>query len=244
MTYFVYEKTIHKKCRIHRPDCSFCNDGRGVHGGGKTASGEWSGPYQDLAIAEAFANSRGQPDTRACGMCTGEAVKTSQRVANSINPRTVQQVAETAPWLWDEAQEFNCSLRLRWIPLGRLTLDAKGKLLFPKAEPAPGLYRLRTPSRDGRMAVYIGESDNVQRRFGNYRQGSEGQATSHRINGWLKRLLAEKCEISISAVTDTAWLVDGADTTSADLSSKSVRRLFEQWAITAEHAQDIESLNR
>ena len=91
---------------------------------------------------------------------------------------------------------------------------------------------LRTPTHDGRMAVYIGENDNVQRRFRNYRQGNEGQATSHRINGWLKELLAVRGEISISAVTDTAWFVDGADTTPADLSSKSVRRLFEQWAIT------------
>lgn len=93
------------------------------------------------------------------------------------------------------------------------------------------------------MAVYVGESDNVQRRFGNYRQGSEGQVTSRRINGWLKQLLAEQGEISISAVTDTAWFVDGADATRADLSSKSVRRLFEQWAITASLRPGIQSLN-
>ncbi len=68
------------------------------------------------------------------------------------------------------------------------------------------------------MAVYIGESDNVQRRFGNYRQGSEGQATSHRINGWLKQLLVDQSEISISAITESAWFVDGTDSTRADLS--------------------------
>jgi hypothetical protein len=245
MTFWVYENTIHKKCRVHRGDCSFCNDGRGIHGGGETNSGRWFGPHAELREAEAFANSRRQPDVRGCGMCTGETVRPA---APQAKPSPIELSAaaspDALPWPWDQAQEFTCSLKLEWVPLGRLALDAKGKLKFPAIASDPGLYRLRTPKAEGRMAVYVGESDNLQRRFQNYRQGSEGQATSHRINGWLKKLLADGSEISISAITETAWFVDGGEQAPADLSAKAVRRLFEQWAITAEHAQDIESLNR
>ena len=51
-------------------------------------------------------------------------------------------------------------------------------LVFPEGRARSRPLRLRTPTPDGRIAIYIGESENVQRRFRNYRQGSEGQATS------------------------------------------------------------------
>ena len=244
MNYWVYENSVHKKCRIHEAECAFCNDGRGIHGGGETSSGKWSGPYVIVEAAVEYANSRGLADVRGCGVCAGEAAPRALRSDRTALVAVRATAIDAAPWPWDLPRDTKCSLQLKWLPIGRVTLDAKGKLTFPKIAPSPGLYRVRTPKLGGRMAVYVGESENLQRRFGNYRQASEGQATSHRINGWLKDLLANGKEISISAITDTAWMINEGDRVGADLSKKAVRRLFEQFAIVVEHAEDIESLNR
>ena len=50
-------------------------------------------------------------------------------------------------------------------------------------------------------------------------------------------------EISVAVVGD-AWLKTSSGEQQADFSKKSVRRMFEAFAITMEHAEDIESLNR
>lgn len=53
--YFVYENWTNTFCRVHRADCSFCNSGRGLFGGGRTPSGQWHQGFQsrDEALAAA-----------------------------------------------------------------------------------------------------------------------------------------------------------------------------------------------
>ena len=180
-------------------------------------------------------------DVRGCGMCTGQIV--GQQIREPEH-QTRGKAVDEAIWPWDRQQEFICSLQLQWVPIGRLVVDQEGKLRFPKAPDSPGLYRLRSRSPIGKMAVYIGESDNLQRRFGNYRNPGPTQQTSLRINAWLKNVLLAQNEVSISVVTQTAWIIDGDERALADFFKKTIRRLFEQWAITADQATDIESLNR
>lgn len=133
--------------------------------------------------------------------------------------------------------------RLNWVPADRVILDATGKLHFPTAPTSGGLYRFKTKYPDGRFAVYVGESDNLRRRFSNYRNPGPTQQTSLRINAWLRELLSSGGEISV-ALVDQATMSSEAGTANANFSQKSVRRLFEQLAISVEHASEIESLNR
>lgn len=233
MPFWVYENTIHKYASLHDGDCSFCGDGRGLRGEGKTPSGMWHGPFADIESGKAAATRTGQLDLRSCTLCVGgEVVFGSERVLRKPSNGPIKAD-------WDKSRELNCSLRLLWNPKGLLSLDEKERVTFPSADVEPGLYKFSARHPDGRLANYIGESDNLSRRFGNYRSPGPSQPTNLRINFWIKELLHGGGEISI-ATAQVALLND----VSADLSRKPVRRMFEQMAIALEHAEDIESLNR
>lgn len=237
MAYWVYENTVHKKARIHTADCSFCGSGRGIHGGGKTASGNWYGPFPDLEIANTVADQTEQSDVRACNLCIGNVSSVASNALEVAGSKTEDR--EHFSTNWNDQSELNCSLSLRWSLMGRLSLDDNGRVIFPDVESTAGLYRFSARYPDGRLANYIGESENLRRRFGNYRNPGPTQRTSLRINCWLKELLNDEGEILI-AVAESATL----NGQKADLVRKSARRMFEQMAITLEHAEDVESLNR
>ena len=242
MEFWVYENTIHRKARVHRADCSFCSDGRGLHGSGHTPSGRWSGPFPNLDEATAAARKTQQDDIRACGICIGLAA-TGDAPSQTVERKSPNETIEFGPWDWDEREELMCALRLNWIPKGRVTLDVQGKVLFPSAPASAGLYRFKTRYPDGQFAIYVGESENLKQRFSNYRNPGPTQQTSLRINAWLVDLLSSGGEISAAVVEDARMTTKRGETT-ADLSIKSVRRLFEQLAISLEHASEIETLNR
>ena len=122
-------------------------------------------------------------------------------------------------------------------------LDDQSKVQFPPVPTTGGLYRLKTQYPDGRFALYIGETENLKRRFSNYRNPGPTQQTSLRINAWLKEMLSSGGEISVAIVEDARMTTKRGET-DADFSVKSIRRLFEQLAISLEHASEIETLNR
>ena len=41
--FYSYENWHHGYARVHRGDCHFCNQGKGLFGGGRTPNGEWHG---------------------------------------------------------------------------------------------------------------------------------------------------------------------------------------------------------
>lgn len=60
MAFYVYENWTNTFVKVHRAECSYCNNGRGFHGAGtRTPSGEWHGPYRSggeaLAAGDALA---------------------------------------------------------------------------------------------------------------------------------------------------------------------------------------------
>ena len=59
MTYYVYEnwQAEGHKARVHFSDCSFCNEGRGIHPGASEENGRWHGPFPALSEALQFARS-------------------------------------------------------------------------------------------------------------------------------------------------------------------------------------------
>ena len=69
MDYRIYENwRAEQKAVIHRSNCSFCNDGRGVHPGSSDRNGQWHGPYSTLPAANQAAIRTGRP-VRRCGHC-------------------------------------------------------------------------------------------------------------------------------------------------------------------------------
>ena len=79
-----------------------------------------------------------------------------------------------------------CALRLQWLPIGTAQRDEEGKIKFPKLPARPGLYQFKIFRSDGSQAIYVGETDNLQRRFAHYRNPGPTQATNLRLNALSK----------------------------------------------------------
>lgn len=69
--YWVYENWTHEKAMIHEGRCSYCNDGRGIHGGSGNRNGRWHGPFGSRNEAERKAAATGRQLVRACKSCLG-----------------------------------------------------------------------------------------------------------------------------------------------------------------------------
>lgn len=143
---------------------------------------------------------------------------------------------------WDYSAAIKLQISMEWKPIGRVMLDDAGRLVFPAVPQAPGLYRFRVRAA-GREGVYIGESDNLARRFAHYRNPGPSQQTNLRLNTTFKDALAAGAEISVAAITGNAWIERSGDCQTADLSSKAVRCLFENAALL-DGGKDVDALNR
>jgi hypothetical protein len=175
-------------------------------------------------------------EAAAVGLPTAQ--KQSSPSAGGGGPPGVQQTFD-----WDTADTVEAQLRFTWTPIGRVTLDAGGKLCFPKAQAVPAIYRFRI--RQGSMEKrYVGQTENLARRFGNYRNIGPTQATNIRLNAEFIQALAAGAEISVAAVTKGASVDRGDGPVEADMQSLSVRCLLEDAAIVMSGAVEIESLNR
>ena len=147
-----------------------------------------------------------------------------------------------APASHPPLDEHTCLIGLRWKAAGYLTLDNKGKIVAPPLEQKPGLYSIRMINPDGIEHRYIGESDSLRRRFGNYRNPGPTQSTSIRINAQIINLLRGGGAAVVMIATDL-WLGHESAVLDIDLREKSVRRLFENLAISLDASRGIQSLN-
>lgn len=69
MSYFVYENWVRDKAIVHRSDCSFCNDGNGLHGSRTTKSSTWHGPFESPSKALERAKRCRRTRTEGCAIC-------------------------------------------------------------------------------------------------------------------------------------------------------------------------------
>ena len=67
--YYVYENWTHKRARVHRAGCSYCNNGRGTQPSDSGQNGKWHGPFKDRDDAFAKLKSTGQVDAKGCASC-------------------------------------------------------------------------------------------------------------------------------------------------------------------------------
>jgi hypothetical protein len=140
--------------------------------------------------------------------------------------------------------EITCELRLAWAPLGSIRKDLDEKIQFPPAESRCGVYRFLVHRSDGSEAVYVGEAENLQRRFAHYRNPGPSQLTNQRINALVADVLSLGGSVDVEIVTDKAWIRTSAGEQVADLSRKDVRRLFENFILATQNVARIEDLNR
>jgi hypothetical protein len=130
-----------------------------------------------------------------------------------------------------------------WLMLGKITLAPDAKLNFPNISDAPGLYRFRYTLKD-KAQIFIGESENLKRRFMLYRNPGPSQQTNVRLNALLKDAILEGAVIEVDIVLASEAIRVGGTTTTADFKNKAIRRMFEHAAIVALHNLDVESANR
>ncbi|MGO4854424.1 DUF7662 domain-containing protein [Phaeovulum sp. W22_SRMD_FR3] len=135
------------------------------------------------------------------------------------------------------------SLDASWVAAGEITLSQEGVLCFPHAPTDAGIYRFRFSGGEG-FRCYIGESANLNRRFGFYRRPGSTQATNLRLNALMIAHLADLGKIAVDIITKIGTLQLGGFAHQSNFTDKAVRRLFEQAAIVADGATEIESLNR
>jgi F-type H+/Na+-transporting ATPase subunit beta len=67
--YWVYENWTHKRARMHKAACSFCNHGRGMQVDDSGRNGRWLGPFQDRELASKALQGTGQFDRASCAVC-------------------------------------------------------------------------------------------------------------------------------------------------------------------------------
>jgi hypothetical protein len=185
-----------------------------------------------------WANSRtGQPHARywldakrrATPDFNGERVRFEVGVETSPSARAPRPGA--APTLTATGETVEASVRFEWLAAGHVVVDASGKPMFPSVPARPGVYRFALANSDGSsLGIYIGESDNLLRRMGNYRNPGPTQPTNQRMNARFIEVLREDGLVAVAIAVEVT--VDG-DT--LDLAAKPARLLAENAALVRAH---------
>lgn len=113
-----------------------------------------------------------------------------------------------------------------WAEVGEIRLGPDGKLLMPDSGPGPGIYRFRLTGGDAPI-VYIGESEDVSRRFGQYRNPEPSQRTNVRVNKLMRECIAAGGVVKVAVVTEAVLRVDQSGER-LDLARRTSRRLVEE----------------
>lgn len=69
-SFWVYENWVHKRARVHRAECSYCNNGHGHQGSRSKTNGEWHGPISDRAKAFDLMIRLRREDSGGCPTCS------------------------------------------------------------------------------------------------------------------------------------------------------------------------------
>ena len=128
------------------------------------------------------------------------------------------------------------------VDVGEAKKEGDGRLRLPGVGSASGLYRF-TIEAGGIVQCYVGESNNLRRRFKEYGAEGDGKDTNKRIRNALLRALDAKGVVAVEVATREAWLCRKSSCERANLVSKKSRALFERLAIF-EHGCDLNDPQR
>lgn len=128
-------------------------------------------------------------------------------------------------------------LQVSWQPIGAVTRDPDGRLRFADPPRGPGIYRLILWGRRGqaRPEVYIGEAQDLRRRWSNYRHPGPTQHTSVRVHAQLLDHLGHGGQIALAVATSATLQDSDRDPTALPLTRKTARVLAEHAAVALEY---------
>ena len=142
------------------------------------------------------------------------------------------------------ADPVSSTLQIEWASVGAASLDSGGKVKFPKLPAKAGLYQFHIEGPNGDRGRYVGEADNLQRRFAHYRNPGPTQPTNSRLNAFVKEVLLKGGNVGISIVVDRASITRRGQKEVADFEDKNMRRLFENLVLVLDKANDVLELNK
>lgn len=140
-------------------------------------------------------------------------------------------------------QRNKVSVEFEWQFLGRLRCDENGRLLFPDSPRRPGLYRFRLSGNDD-VRHYIGETDELRRRFQHYRTPGPSQKTNIRMNAEFRQHFAAGGAIEVDIAPGGISVSSAGTPLRVDLADKAMRRLLEHAALVSEAGAGVKLLNR
>lgn len=161
-------------------------------------------------------------------------------VESNPNPRKRTARARGVPSLTATGGTVQATIRFEWLDAGQVTIDTSGKPAFPPMPAQPGVYRFKLQdSASDTVSIYIGESDNLGRRMGNYRNPGPTQPTNQRLHARMLDVLDGGGRVQVSVATEV--LLDGR---ALDLTYRPVRLLAENAALvtTDRRALSVENL--
>ena len=123
-------------------------------------------------------------------------------------------------------------IEFNWEDVGEVRLDSTAKLEFPRLSTRPGVYASRFIGQD-RPTIYIGETENIQRRIAHYRNPGPSQQTNIRLNQKIRSHLRANDHVTVHLIT-RARLETDLGSCDLDLTSVFARRLLENATLVAE----------
>jgi hypothetical protein len=123
------------------------------------------------------------------------------------------------------------AVEFQWTEVGEVRLGDDGKLAFPRLLFKPGVYAFRFAGHEP-ATMYIGETDNLQRRVAHYRNPGPTQSTHIRLNQRIRNHLANQGRIAMDVILTARIQIDLA-TDELNLASVRGRRMLENVALVA-----------
>jgi len=123
------------------------------------------------------------------------------------------------------------SVHFEWQRAGDVGFD--GRPVFTSLPARPGLYRFTFEAPGRAPRVYIGETDNLERRARNYRTPGASQRTNVRMNEELVDAIRAGSRVSCAILTEASISLDGGASRILDLSRKTGRLIVENAAMAA-----------
>lgn len=130
-------------------------------------------------------------------------------------------------------EHVDLRVRFEWFDAGHVVLDAGGKPAFGVLPEVPGIYRFTfsAGSEGIRDSLYVGETDNLKRRAGHYRNPGPTQQTNIRINARLREHLGAGGSVAFAVATKVEVSDETGRWESLDLQRKASRLLAENVAL-------------
>ena len=110
--------------------------------------------------------------------------------------------------------------------------DPDGRLVFPRTDEVPGVYRLRLRGT-ATERHYVGGTDRLRSRCQHYRTPGSGQPTIRRINGLLVEYPEAGREADVDVAEDDIEVSSDGVGVRVDLGDKAMRRLLESAGVLA-----------